>query len=295
VKHVVLAATLTPFRHDGSLWLERVPAYLEYLTSLGVDGFLALGTNGEFASLDIDERERVLEAMVEASAGARILANVGGTVVHDVLRLTRHARATGADGVALLPPYYFPTSARAYEELARRVADAFEGPIHLYNIPRYTGFTIPVETVAALAHDGTAVGLKDSSQDLAYLDAVRAAAPRIEYLMGSDTTLIAGLEHGVDGVASGMANTFPDVVVGATRAFERGAPLEAWSDLVRRIRTLFGAHPYLAATRHAIAARGMDVGPVRAPLMDLTPEERAVASEAIGSILASLPSTEVAP
>lgn len=294
MKHVVLAATLTPFRHDGSLWLERIPAYLEYLTSRGVDGFLALGTNGEFASLDTEERERVLEAMVEASAGRRIVANVGGTVVHDVLRLTRHARTRGVDGVALLPPYYVPTSARGYEELARKVADAFGGPIHLYNIPRYTGFTIPVETVAALARDGTAAGLKDSSQDLAYLDAVRAAAPRIEYLMGSDTTLLDGLAHGVDGVASGMANTFPDLVVSATRAFERGAPLGAWSDLVRRIRAFFGAHPYLAATRHAIAARGMDVGPVRAPLVDLAPDERAAANEAIASILASLPPEEVA-
>lgn len=294
MKHVVLAATLTPFHSDGSLWLERIPTYLAYLTSLGVDGFLALGTNGEFASLDTDERERVLEAMVEASAGPRILVNVGGTVMHDVLRLTRHARETGVDGVALLPPYYFPTNARAYEELARRVADAFGGPIHLYNIPRYTGFTIPVKTVAALARDGTAAGLKDSSQDLDYLDAVRAVAPGLEYLMGSDTTLIDGLEHGADGVASGMANTFPDVVVGATRAFERGAPLEAWSDLVGRIRAFFGAHPYLAATRHAIAARGVDVGPVRAPLVDLPPDACAAANETIASLLASLPPTEVA-
>ena len=80
MKHAVLAATLTPFGADGALALERLPDYLAFLIDHGVDGFLALGTNGEFASLTVDERERSLEAHVAAAQGRRVLANVGGTV-----------------------------------------------------------------------------------------------------------------------------------------------------------------------------------------------------------------------
>lgn len=270
----VLAATLTPFRPDGSLWLERITDYLRFLTDRGVDGFLALGTNGEFASLTVEERERVLEAHVAAAEGKRVLVNVGATVARDVERLARHARDAGAHGVAVLPPYYFPLTERGFRDLAKRAADAFSGPVFLYNIPRYTGFSIPVALVAALAADKTCVGIKDSSQDLAYLRHVREAAPDIEFLMGSDTTLIDGLAAGATGVASGMANTFPDVVVGTVHALERGLDMSAWEARIREIRTTFSRYPYLAATRHAVAARGMDVGPVRAPLSDLTNEER---------------------
>lgn len=286
--HAVLAATLTPFTVDGRLALERLPGYLAFLIGHGVDGFLALGTNGEFASLAVDERERVLEAHVAAAQGRRVVANVGGTVTDEVLRLAAHAARAGADAVALLPPFYFPLTEPAYVHLARQVADAFGRPIHLYNIPRYTRFTIPVATVAALAAEGVCVGIKDSSQDLAYLRAVRAAAPGIEFLMGSDTTLLEGLEAGATGVASGMANTFPDVVVGATRAFEAGADLAPWAERVRALRALFGAHPYLTATRTAIRLRGIDVGPVRTPLADLSDDERLVVERSLAPLLADL-------
>ncbi|MFO7547191.1 MAG: dihydrodipicolinate synthase family protein [Trueperaceae bacterium] len=284
----ILAATLTPFRTDGSLWLERIPDYLRFLIDRGVDGFLALGTNGEFASLSVEEREHVLEAHVAAARGRRVIVNVGTTVARDVVRLARHAADADADGIAVLPPYYFPLTERGFRDLVLSAADAFSGPVFLYNIPRYTGFSIPVSLVAALAVDGTCIGIKDSSQDLDYLRRVREAAPDIEFLMGSDTTLVGGLAAGATGVASGMANTFPDVVVGTTRAFERGADLGAWEERIREIRTAFARFPYLAATRYAVAARGMDVGPVRAPLTDLTNEERDALVPELSRILAGV-------
>ncbi len=287
MNHPVLAATLTPFGPDGSLALERVPDYLGFLLDHGVDGFLALGTNGEFASLTVDERERVLEAHVAAARGRRVIANVGSTVTEEVLRLATHAMRAGAESVSLLPPYYFPLTEPAFADLARRVADACGRPIHLYNIPRYTRFTIPVATVAALAVEGVCAGIKDSSQDLAYLREVRAAAPDIEFFMGSDTTLLEGLEAGATGVVSGMANTFPDVVVGATRAFEAGADLAPWAERVRTLRTLFGAHPYLTATRAAIRMRGYDLGPVRSPLADLDVVERTRVERSLAPLLAA--------
>jgi dihydrodipicolinate synthase/N-acetylneuraminate lyase len=293
VTRPVLAATLTPFRPDGSLWLERVPDYLAFLAERGVDGFLALGTNGEFASLTVEERERVLEAHVAAATGLRVLVNVGATVVGDVLRLARHARDVGADGVAVLPPYYFPLTERGFLDLVRRTAEAYAGPVFLYNMPRYTGFSIPVGTVAELAAEGTCSGIKDSSQDLDYLQAVRDAAPAIEFLMGSDSTLVEGLRAGATGVASGMANTFPELVVGATKAFERGLDLTAWAESIAEVRSVFARYPYLAATRHAISARGLDLGPVRAPLSGLSSFDRADLAPRLARILAAVTEAEV--
>lgn len=281
----ILAATLTPFWPDGELWLERIPSYLRFLTDHGVHGFLALGTNGEFASLTVEERERVLDAHIAAADGRPVYVNVGATVMQDMMHLAKHAHRAGAAGVAVLPPYYFPLTKGGFEDVARRAADAFSGPIFLYNIPRYTGYRIPVDTVADLAQDGVCIGMKDSSQDIDYLKQVRSVAPNIDFFMGSDTTLIEGLTAGVTGVVSGMANTFPDVVAGTVRAFESGSDLVLWGERIREIRTMFARYPYLAATRRSLAARGMDVGPVRAPLSDLSADEHSDLAGLLSEIL----------
>ncbi|HKI55867.1 MAG TPA: dihydrodipicolinate synthase family protein [Trueperaceae bacterium] len=282
----VYAAPLTPFTPSGGLALEAVPRYLGFLLDHGISGLLALGTNGEFASLTVGEREAVLQAFIDGSAGrVPVVANVGATAVPDVLALARHARRAGADAVALLPPYYYPLSDPGFEALVDTVADAFGAPVYLYNIPRYTGYAIPPTVVAAGVERGVVRGLKDSSQDTAYLATVRALAPSAELFVGSDTTLVEGLAAGADGVVSGMANTYPDLIVAVYRAFHRRSPdLPALRERLLKVRRLFARYPYLAATREALRLRGLDLGPPRAPLTPIAAGDRAGLAEALSDI-----------
>ena len=282
----VYAAVLTPFADDGALALPRVPDYLAFLLDHGVSGLLVLGTNGEFASLAVGEREAVLEAYVEAAAGRLpVVVNIGATVEQDVLALARHARHVGADGAALLPPYYYPLTDAGFTALVEAAVAAFGDALYLYNIPRYTGYAIPADVVADCADRGLARGLKDSSQDLAYFAEVRARVPGAELFVGSDTTLLEGLQAGADGVVSGLANTYPDLVVAVYRAFLSGAPeLEGWRERLLAVRRLFGGYPYLAATRHALHLRGVRLGPPRRPLVPVPEDERT----ALGVALADL-------
>ncbi|MEJ2292928.1 MAG: dihydrodipicolinate synthase family protein [Deinococcales bacterium] len=267
----VYAAALTPFTEDGALSLTQLPPYLEYLLARGVRGLLVLGTNGEFASLTAGERRAVLEAYLEAVEGrVPVVVNVGATAVSEVLALVRHASHVGADAAALLPPYYYPLTDKGFTALAEAAAEAFGKPLYLYNIPRYTGYAIPATVVAECVERGLARGLKDSSQDLAYFTEVRARAPRAELFVGSDTTLVEGLEAGADGVVSGLANTYPDLIVAVVRAFADGSSeLSTWRERLLGVRTLFGRYPYLAATRYALQLRGLHLGPPRRPLIDL--------------------------
>ena len=264
----IYAAVLTPFGDDEDLALAYVPRYLDFLLQRGVDGLLVLGTNGEFASLTLNERTAVLEAFLEAARGrVPVIVNIGATAVPDVIALARHAARCGADGVALLPPYYFPLTDAGFTALAERAAEAFGRAIYLYNIPRYTGYAIPSEVVATCVDRGLARGLKDSSQDLAYFADVRARVPNAELYVGSDTTLVEGLEAGADGVVSGMANTYPDLIAAVVRAYRDGSPeLPTWRAHLLALRKLFGRYPYLAATRHALRLRGLPLGPPRRPL-----------------------------
>jgi len=282
----LFAAALTPFGDDEALALRHVPRYVDFLLERGVDGLLVLGTNGEFASLALDERKAVLEAFLEGADGRLpVVVNIGATAVPDVLALAQHAARAGADGAALLPPYYFPLTDAGFTSLAERAAEAFGEALYLYNIPRYTGYAIPPEVVAACVDRGLARGLKDSSQDLAYFAEVRARAPGAELFVGSDTTLVEGLEAGADGVVSGMANTYPDLVAALVRAFLNGSPeLPAWRARLLSVRTLFGRYPYLAATRHALRLRGLPLGPPRRPLVPVPSDRRAELTEALADL-----------
>lgn len=270
----VYAATLTPFTTTGDVDHAFIPRYLAYLLDHGIAGLLVLGTNGEFASLTVRERQELLATVRRhAPAELPLIANVGATSVPEVLELARHARETGAQGVALLPPYYFPLTDEGFLRTARATADAFEDAIYLYNIPRYTGYAIPPAVVETLAREGVARGLKDSSQDLEYFRRLRERLPQLELFIGSDTTLVEGLRAGADGVVSGMANTYPDLISAAYEAFHAASDeLPALREKILYLRETFAAYPYLAATRRALALRGLDPGPPRLPLVPLDPD-----------------------
>ena len=289
----VYAASLTPFGDRSALALSKTPAYVEFLLQRGVDGLLVLGTNGEFASMTVAERQAALEAFIDAVAGrVPVVVNIGATAKKDVIELAHHARRNDADGAALLPPYYYPLSAGGFLEWIEAAAAEFEKPLYLYNIPRYTGYKIPVEIVTESMQRGVVRGMKDSSQDIAYLREVRDKAPDAELFIGSDTVLVEGLEAGADGIVSGMANTYPDLIRLVYEAFrEASAALPSWRDRLLGLRNLFAKYPYLAATRHALKLRGLDLGPPRSPLVELSETDaRAVerALESLHNLLASV-------
>lgn len=279
----VYAASLTPFSDTGALALSKIPPYVDYLLRLGADGLLVLGTNGEFASLTIAERQEVLEAFVTGVAGrAPVVVNIGTTAKRDLVELAEHAHRFGADDVALLPPYYYPLTASGFLDWIEAAAAAFGKAVYLYNIPRYTGYRVPVEVVTEGIQRGLVRGLKDSSQDIAYFTEVRNKAPEAELFMGSDTVLVEGLEARANGVVSGMANTYPDLVKMVYQAHGKASTtLTSWRSHVLAVRNLFAKYPYLAATRYAIQLRGMNLGPPRSPLVRISQSDARALEDAL--------------
>ncbi|MFN9719081.1 MAG: dihydrodipicolinate synthase family protein, partial [Planctomycetota bacterium] len=103
----VCASSITPFRPDGSLWLERLKPHIDWLISERVDAISPLGSSGEFPALECADRERMLAAALEAIAGR--VPVVAGT--HDystarTIQLSRFAESAGADALLIVPPYY---------------------------------------------------------------------------------------------------------------------------------------------------------------------------------------------
>jgi 4-hydroxy-tetrahydrodipicolinate synthase len=222
----VMPALVTPLKRDGAVDEPAIHRLVEHVLANGVHGLLALGSTGEVASLDQAARRQVLATVVKAGAGrVPVLCGVAQSRFADAKADVLAAAELGADAVLVAPPYYYPIDQPTVLGFYRALAKASPLPILIYNIPQNTKVVAEPATVAALAHEGTVVGIKDSSRDFEYFESVCVATrdlPAFRIFTGSDTMLLASLAMGGAGTICGGANIAPGWVVGIFDDFERG-------------------------------------------------------------------------
>jgi dihydrodipicolinate synthase/N-acetylneuraminate lyase len=211
--HPPFFAIVTPFDKHGAVDEEALGRYLEWLWERGVRQIVAGGTTGEFASLTLAERRRLLETC-RASFAGEVFAHVSSSSVGETRELIGRARDF-ADGILLLPPFYYANAAEAgVREFFIRAAADSPLPLYLYNFPRHTQFNILPEMFAGLSHDLRSLrGIKDSGgkweQSLAY----KRMAPEMQVVVGADNAALKALENGLDGSVTGGANPVPRLLV----------------------------------------------------------------------------------
>jgi 4-hydroxy-tetrahydrodipicolinate synthase len=274
----VLAPVLTPF--DGNL--EPDPArFVRLCRSLLDDGLAALtpfGTTSEANSLSVDERERLLDALLEAGLPpAKLLPGTGCSALPDTVRLTRKAVRAGCAGVLLLPPFFYKNLSG--EGLFRSFAAAIDRVgeprlrVYLYHIPQVSQVAIPIGVIERLlaAYPGVVVGLKDSSGDFANTQAILRAFPGFEVFVGTEKFLLANLREGGAGTITASANVNARSLVRAFR--ERTGERQREIDV---LRSIFESFPLIAGLKETIARRTGDASwrVLRPPLVELSPEER---------------------
>jgi len=272
--HGVVPPTVTAFDADESLDPEGTAAHARFCVDRGVHGVFPLGTNGEFALLDGDERRQVVEAVADEVDEVPVIAGVGAPGTAETVAHAEHAERVGADGVVVVTPFYYPVDHDAVLEHYRRVLEAVDVPVYVYHIPSKTGNTLSLETVAALADLGVA-GIKDSSKDIPFLGQAIAANPKLTFLSGSDSLVFPGLELGCSGVVSAVANAFPEYVVDLFEAYDAGDEdrAEELQHELYEIRAALKEGPYMAGPKTALRLRGFDAGPLRAPLRGMDDEQ----------------------
>src|SRR2546425_8912263 len=197
----------TAFAPDGAL---RPPAagFYEFLADAGLDGVVALGSNGEAAHLGEAERVRSIGWVREAlPAPLRLIAGTGGESTRATIERTRAAAAEGAEAALVIAPSYFrrQLTADALRAHYHGVAEASPIPILIYNVPGHMGYDLGAEWIVRMTGHANIVGLKDSSGDIGRLPGLRAR-------LGPDFTLLAGAgEKLVDALEAGAGRANPSV------------------------------------------------------------------------------------
>ena len=218
-----MVAQVTPFR-DGKIDWEKYDELIERQIAEGIDVIVPCGTTGESATLAAEEREQVIERAVRTVSGRLpVLAGVGTNDTVDVLRFVRFAQGAGADGVLVVTPYYNKPTQQGLFEHYKKIVEAAEVPIVLYNVPSRTGVNLLPETVARLAEFDGIVGIKEASGSVDQAsEIVRLCGDRIGLLSGDDSLTLPLLANGAVGVISAVANLVPADIKALCRAWESG-------------------------------------------------------------------------
>jgi 4-hydroxy-tetrahydrodipicolinate synthase len=284
----VIPAIVTPFSPKGELDVEALSRITTFLIDQGVHAIMTVGGTGEFPLLDRHERKLVTEVVAVAAAGrVPVIAGIGACATRDAIDFASDAAAAGAQAVIMTPPYYYPLPDTALLAFFRAVA-AESVPLVAYNNPTYTGNNLSPRLIAQLAQDGTIVAVKQSNSDLGELvEVLRLTEGRVPILTGIDSQFLSGLAVGASGVFSTAATAVPCEVIAIYDAFLSG---DLGGARVRQIRLqvlnrFFEYEPgYVAPCKEVLALQGLCTRVVRAPMPELTENERTEIGSAFRSL-----------
>ncbi|MBE7375249.1 dihydrodipicolinate synthase family protein [Pseudomonas lopnurensis] len=274
----VWSPVITPFSQDLAADTERFVAQCRWLLDADV-GLAVFGTNSEANSLSVEEKIRLLDALIEAGIpAARLMPGTGACALPDTVAQTRHAVGKGVEGVLMLPPFYYKGVSdeglfRYFSEVIERVGDDALR-IYLYHIPPVSQVPLSLTLVERLlaAYPRNVVGVKDSSGDWANTRALidNFAADGFQVYAGSEPFLLQTLRAGGAGCISATANVNPAPIARLARDWQ-AADADAQQAALIRTRKLFERFPMIPALK-AVTARYSGVGQwarLRPPLVEL--------------------------
>lgn len=274
----LVAAAHTPFRPDGSLWLDPIERQAAHLLAHGVDKVFIGGTTGESHSLSLGEREALAQRWAEVSRGTRlqVIVHVGANALTDARALAAQAARLNVAAISALAPSYFKP--RSVDVLVACCAEIAAGapdlPFFYYDIPPLTGLHLPAAAFLEQAAERvpSLAGLKFSHQDLMQFQQCRQAAGGVfEVAWGCDEALLAALALGGHGAVGSTYNFLAPVVHRLIRAFEAGDLPAARREQFRVVQVvhLLAGPGYLPASKWMMKRLGVDVGTTRLPLAPL--------------------------
>ena len=146
-----------------------------------------------------------------------------------------------------------------------RLAQQIHGNIYIYNFPDNTGYTIPPETVLALAKiHPNIVGMKDTVAGMDHtrelIKVVKSHIPQFEIYSGFDDNFAHNVLSGGDGCIGALSNVVPEVCAAWVRAFRENdlAGIAKGQQIIDRLMDLYTVRsPFLPVIKEACRLRGI--------------------------------------
>jgi len=209
-----MVAIVTPFDGQGKFAEETYRQLIDFQIENGTDVIVPCGTTGESATLDFDEHEYIIKVCIDqVNQRVPVIAGTGANNTAEAIRLSKNAKAMGADGLLLVCPYYNKPSQEGIYQHYKMLATEVALPQVLYNVPGRTGVNMTAETTVRLADFDNIVAIKEASGSLTQVSEILArAGDRIDVISGDDFLTFPMMCCGAKGVISVSANAIPKLV-----------------------------------------------------------------------------------
>jgi N-acetylneuraminate lyase len=274
---------------DGGLNLDLIEQQAALLANNGVQGAFICGTTGEGFSLTSEERMQIAQRwMAVAPKTLKIIVHVAHNSIGESQKLAAHAEQIGAHAIASIGSTFFrpPTTEQLVDFCVPVAAAAPTLPFYYYHMPAMSGVNLPMIEFLRLGAKRipTLAGLKFTDENLmSYAQCLNFDDGRFNILFGRDEILLAALALGAAGAVGSTYNYMAPIYHRLIEAFNAGDLNSArrWQMLSIRIIAVMVRHGGLPAGKAMMRLIGVDCGPVRPPLRNLTAEEFGALQQAL--------------
>jgi len=273
-----MPALITPFTNNDRIDREGLQRNIAFVEEGGVSGIVPCGTTGESATLSAAEHEEVIDIAIEC-AKVPVIAGTGSNNTEEALQFTKHAADAGVDGVLLISPYYNKPNPAGLLAHFKKIAEAVDIPMILYNVPSRTGQDMPVDVITKLAKVENIIGIKEASGNAAKVSQILENTIDDDFvvLSGEDGLTLPIISMGGKGVISVAANIVPDKMSGMVNAALKGdyeTARKIHFEIAPLIRALFlETNPI--PVKKAAELVGLASGHLRLPLAPISDDNQA--------------------
>ncbi|MBP3310316.1 MAG: 4-hydroxy-tetrahydrodipicolinate synthase [Ruminococcus sp.] len=273
-------AIITPMNEDGSINFSVLGEMIDDQIANGTDAVVICGTTGEASTMSDEEHLECIRFAVEKTAKrVPVIAGTGSNDTAYAVKLSKEAEEVGADGLLLVTPYYNKTTQKGLIAHFTAIADAVNIPVILYNIPGRTGMNMEVSTIKELANHKNIVAVKEASGNISYAAKLIAeCGDVIDVYSGNDDMIVPLMSLGAKGVISVLSHVIPKqthdmVQYCLDNNYAEATKLQIeYLDLINNLFIEVNPIPAKAA----LNMMGINAGPCRLPLCDMSDEHKAV-------------------
>ena len=209
----VMPAVTTPFDKNLVVDYNFLARHAAWLLANGCTGLVMLGSLGEGATLEHDEKIAILKTAVKTAApkNAPVTAAISALSTKHAVELAKEAESIGCSALMVLPPYVYSSDWREMKHHVSAVFAATKLPCMLYNNPvAYKTDFLPAHIAELAQEHANFAAVKESSADARRVMAIREVlGDRLQIFVGVDDMIVEGVNSGAVGWVAGLTNAFP--------------------------------------------------------------------------------------
>lgn len=274
----VMPAVTTKFTANDALDLEMFSINLKAQVDAGVNAIILGGSLGEASTLDIKEKQILVEHAVQSvNNQIPIVMNIAERSTKSAISLAKNAMDWGAKGLMLLPPMQYKATNYEVVTYFKEIASNTDLPIMIYNNPVDYKIEVTLDMFEELLKMKNILAVKESTRDITNVTRIRNAfGDRLKILCGVDTLALESIAMGADGWVAGLVCAFPAETVAIYKLVKANRIEEAIA-IYRWFMPLLelDINPQLVQNiKLAEVATGIGTEHVRAPRLPLQGKER---------------------